>query len=132
MVHAFAMQVSRTTTEFALSVLREHYGAHHQISVFSSVDKIPPILLLPQLVSVIQDTECSVDHAKLVLITTSSPTDTVSPALSMPPTILKAKPVSAQLDSSPTNGEFAPENAEPMRCTIARLKVAHASMDLER
>ncbi len=75
--HVFAIVVLQTMVEFAPNAHQAHSLAQRLINASMFVDKIQSTLNLQLLASATLDMECMEVHAKLALLTTSSPMATV-------------------------------------------------------
>jgi len=114
---AFVHQDSPTTTESAPNAPPEPSGAQPPANASSSAVKTQSTQPHPTAASVWQATEFCQASANNAQTASSSATDTASPVQSTQPTTPTLLIVIAQLDSTPTNMESAPRNAELTKST---------------
>ena len=120
-----ALKVSPTTMESAQNVLLELSGVQLPQNASLSVVKTQLSILVPTLVNVWTVLVLWEVFVRNVLLTTSSATDTALLVPSILPTTPRQLTAIACQDSTPTNTEFVPENAEPMKFTIPTTISAH-------
>lgn len=125
-----ALKVFPTTTESAQNVLLELSGAQLPQSASLSVVKTQLSILVPTLVNVWTVLVLWEVFVSNVLLTILSATDTALLAPSTLSTTPRQQTAIVCQDSTPTNTEFAPENAEPMKFTIPTTISAPVSRDL--
>ena len=113
----------------AQNALQEPFGAQPQANASSFAVKTQPSQAQPTHVYAMLDSVFLVDHANHAHQDISSLMDIASPAQLTQSSMLPPKLAAAFQDSSPINGVFAPENAEPMRSTMLLLNYAHVLMD---